>query len=90
MPVWFGLNRPCPEVHYPLGAGLGAGTHLMRCCSGLSESLQEFDLYEKMVSPLVLALLGLSGREKCVRKLVSGFPSLFWFKLPDVEMVSRG
>ena len=78
-------------MYYPLGAGLGAGTPLMRCCSGLSESLQEFDLYEKMASLLVLALLGLGGREKCVvRKLVSGFPSLFWFKLPDVGMVSRG
>ena len=33
----------------------------MLCCSGLSESLQGFDLYEKMMSPLVLALLGLGS-----------------------------
>ena len=29
----------------------------MQCCSGLSESLRDFDLYEMTVSPLVLALL---------------------------------
>ncbi|OWJ99560.1 hypothetical protein Celaphus_00009593 [Cervus elaphus hippelaphus] len=32
-----------------------------KCCSGLSESLRDFDLYEMTVSPLVLALLGLGG-----------------------------
>ena len=31
----------------------------MRCCFLLRESLWDFDLYEKMASPVVLALLGL-------------------------------
>ena len=44
-----------------LGAGRGAGTPLVWCCSGLNMSLQDLDLYNKMVSPLVLALLGLGG-----------------------------
>ena len=33
----------------------------MWCCSGLSESLQEFDLYNNMASTLILALLCLGG-----------------------------
>ena len=75
----------------PTWCGARGRTPLMRCCSGLSESLWDFVLYEKMVLPVVLALLGLGGWEKCVvRKPVSVFPSLFWSKLPDVGTVSRG
>ena len=61
MSIWLGLNRSCPGVGWPLGVRPGAGTPLMQCCSGLSESLQGFELYEKMTLPLVLALLGLGA-----------------------------
>ena len=61
VPIWFSLNQPHPGLHCPLGVGSGARTSLMLCCSGLSESLQGFDLYKKMMSPLVLALLGLGS-----------------------------
>ena len=61
VPVWFSLNWPHPGVFCQLGVGRGAGTPLVQCCSGLSESLQEFDLYDKMALPLVLALLCLGG-----------------------------
>ena len=61
VPVWFGLNQPRPGVHCPLGAGPGARTPLVWCCSGLSKTLQDFDLYKKMASSLLLALLGLGG-----------------------------
>ena len=33
----------------------------MQCCSGISESLWEFDLYELMALPVILALLDLGG-----------------------------
>ena len=56
-----GLNQPHPGMCCKLGAGWGAGTPLVWCCSGLNMSLQDLDLYNKMVSPLVLALLGLGG-----------------------------
>ena len=39
MTIWLGLNRSCPGVGWPLGVRPGAGTPLMQCCSGLSESL---------------------------------------------------
>ena len=61
VPIWFSLNQPHPGLHCPLGVGSGARTSLMLCCSGLSESLQGFELYEKMTLPLVLALLGLGA-----------------------------
>ena len=61
MPVWFSLNWPHPGVFCQLDVGQGARTPLMWCCSGLSKSLQEFDLYDKMALTLVLALLCLGG-----------------------------
>ena len=50
-----------PWVFCQLGAGWGSGIHLVRCCSELSASLQDFDLHDKRASPLVLALLCLGG-----------------------------
>ena len=61
LPSCPGCARPHPGVHCPLGAGLGARTPLMQCCSGLSKTLQEFDLYNNMASTLILALLCLGG-----------------------------
>ena len=87
---WFSLNWPHPGVFCQLDVGQGARTPLMRCCSGLSKSLQEFDLYDKMALPLVSALLGLGDCECVVKKPISAFPSMFWSKLPNVGTVSSG
>ena len=61
VPVWFGVIRPHPRVCCPLGGGSGSGTPLVWFCSQLRETLGDFDLYEKMALPVVLALLGLGA-----------------------------
>ena len=57
--VWSELAPPWGVL--PTWCKAGAGTPLMWCCSGLSESMQEFDLYNNMASTLILALLCLGG-----------------------------
>ena len=79
-----------PGGGLPTWCRAGPKTAIVCCCSGLSESLWDFELYEKVALPLASALLGLGGCECVVKKPISAFSSMFWSKLPILEVSREG